>query len=161
MTRIEISVAAYMLLTGCAVSHQPAASGLPPVSPAAVQVFMNREPERPYVSIGRFTIEDAGVRAGETQQRLLADARRSAAELGANAILVTPIPANLNRTRLAKGSESGGTVEHWSEGRAALDVVAVVWACGGGFSEGSGEAEQPRYGAALEDTERAGGYIAP
>ncbi|MGE5926195.1 MAG: hypothetical protein ACM357_02490 [Gemmatimonadota bacterium] len=160
MSRVEISIAAYLLITGCAASHQPAANGLAPVSPAAVQVFLSREPERPYVSIARFTIERSGELSRGARDDLVEDARRSAAEMGANAIVVTPIPAALNRTRLAKGSGTGGgTVEEWSERRVALDVVAVVWACGGGPAHGSDP--QPRSHGAYEDSERLGGKMAP
>ena len=162
MTRIEISAAAYILVTGCAATSQPATSGLAPVSPAAVQVFLDREPARPYVSIARFTIERADAHANGTSHRLLDDARASAAEMGANAILVTSIPGGLNRTRLAKGSDAGGgIVEEWWEQRAALDVVAVVWACGGGSSSRSRREERQRRGGTLEDAEGPGGKFAP
>lgn len=134
MTRIEIGVAAFILITpGCAASHQQTTSGLAPVSPAEVQVFEDREPGRPYVSIGRFTIEHSRSGVYETGDRALEDARESAAAMGADAILVTSIPASANRVMLAgKGSEmGGGAVEMRSVARPALDVMAVVWTCGG------------------------------
>jgi hypothetical protein len=133
MTRIEIGVAAFILITpGCAASHQPTTSGLAPVSPAAVQVFLDREPGRPYVSIGRITIEHSRHEVDEIGDRALEDARSNAAAMGADAILVTSIPASANRVMFAeKRSETGsGTVEMRSVARPALDVMAVVWTCG-------------------------------
>ena len=134
MTRFEISVAvSIMIAPGCAASHQPATSGLAPVAPAAVQVFMDREPERPYVSVGRFTIERDRAHSGAVEGGMLDDARSSAAAMGANAIVVTSIPASVNRMRYAgKGYGSGdGAVELTEMSRPALDVLAVVWTCSG------------------------------
>ena len=133
MTRIELSVAAFISITaGCVTSHQPAVSGLSPVSPAAVQVFMDGdEPGRPYVSIGRFTVERSRL-PGDGEDPLLRDARDSAAEMGAHAILVTSIPESAYRTRLAGKSSGtgGGDLEVTHDERPALDVTAVVWTCG-------------------------------
>jgi hypothetical protein len=122
---MEIGFAAFILISpGCAASHQPATSGLAPVAPDAVQVFVDHAPDRPYVSVGRFTVDG-------DDRATLAEARRGAAAIGANAIVVTPLPASLNGSRfMSRKDATGGGVEVRSDARPALDVLAVVWTCG-------------------------------
>ena len=126
MTRMELGFAAFILISpGCAASHQPATSGLAPVSPDAVQVFIDHIPDRAYVSVGRFTVDG-------DDPATLAEARRGAAAMGASAIVVTHLPASLDGSRFASRKEAtGGGVEVRSVARPALDVLAVVWTCDG------------------------------
>ena len=123
MTRMELGFAAFILISpGCAASHQAATSGLAPVNPDAVQVFVDHAPDRPYVSVGRFTVDGGG--------GSMREARRDAAAMGANAIIVTSLPASLNGSRfMSRKDATGGGVEFRSDARPALDVLAVVWTC--------------------------------
>jgi hypothetical protein len=120
---MELGFAAFILISpGCAASHQPATSRLTPVNPDAVQVFVDQAPGRPYVSLGRFTVDG--------DDRAMLEARRGAAAIGANAIVVTSLPASFNgSTFVSRKDATGGGVEVRSDARPALDVLAVVWTC--------------------------------
>ena len=118
-----------LLSLGCAASPYSTTGNLPPVPAETIEVFLDRQPHRPYAAVGRFTIE-ADSHGMRHDGAMLAAARETAAAMGANAILASPAPARTGRfsANAWRDASQGGRVQT-PAALPAYDVTAVVWRC--------------------------------
>lgn len=121
-----------LVAIGCATTHASLTSYrqvTPKSGPADVQVFTDR-PERPYEEIGMIEVNKTGLTGGYGM--LIERARLEAAQMGADAIIVTRTPTKTTTTvanqtgRNRKGGRNtfATTTEHENP---RITVSAIVW----------------------------------
>ena len=121
-----------LLAIGCATTHASVTSYrqlTPKSGPADVQVYTDR-PDRPYEEVGMIEVNKAGLTGG--YPLLIERARLEAAQMGADAIIVTRTPTKTTTTvanetgRNRKGNRNivATTTEHENP---RITVAAIVW----------------------------------
>jgi hypothetical protein len=133
MTRSVAALALALTLAGCAPStHATAFRQVEPKSsPDEVSVFTDSRPDRDYEEIGTIEVS-AGELSNSRYGDLIERARRKAAEMGADAIIVTRDPATRS-TGLAyvpPASRKHGQVVTGSSRTVEMpriQVAAIVW----------------------------------
>lgn len=126
--RSYVPAVMFTLSFGCAGSSEPATVALSPVPVETVDVFRDHRPSRAYVAVGRFVV-DGDPSGRRSDEALLAEARREAASMGANAILVTTLPPAPAHTVRGQARGRGGVEVQGTTTGPAYDVTAVVWRC--------------------------------
>jgi hypothetical protein len=133
MTRSSIAAALALALGACAPSTHATAfrQVAPKASAEQVEVFTDAKPDRPYEEIGAIEVsasELSNSRYGDLIQR----ARQRAAEMGADAIIVTRDPqthttgaAYVPRQRGARGPVVTGSAHTIETPR--IQVAAIAW----------------------------------
>jgi hypothetical protein len=138
MTRCSIVAALVLVTSACAPSTHATAfrQATPKSSPAEVEVFTDARPDRPYEEVGAIEVaasELSNSRYGDLIQR----ARSRAAEMGADAIIVSRDPqtrttglAYVPPARKKMGQLVSGTSRTIDTPR--IQVVAIAWKAGAG-----------------------------
>ena len=131
-----ISMAVLMAIVACAppVANVTSYSAPRPAkaSPDSVQVFTDVRPERPHTELGAIEVKSSPLALKSDYGQLILEARQRAAQMGADAIVVTRRPIEHTTTtgsvtpnKKHKGStytESTSTSE-----TARISVVAIAW----------------------------------
>ena len=138
--RLLIRVLAWALLgLTSAAACVPAATAtpykaLPPKASAdAVEVFTDARPDRPHEELGVIDVKSAPLALRSDYGKLILEARRRAAAMGADAIIVTRRPIEHttttgNVTPRKKNKGGGSYVESTSTSETArISVVAIAW----------------------------------
>jgi len=107
---------------------------LPPKASAdSVQVFTDVQPERPHEELGVIDVKSSPLALKADYGQLILEARQRAAQMGADAIIVTRRPIEHTTTTgnitPRKKNKGGGTyTESTSTSETArISVVAIVW----------------------------------
>ena len=128
-----------LALAGIVACVPPSASStsykaLPPKASAdAVQVFTDVRPERPHEELGVIDVKSSPLALKSDYGQLILEARQRAAQMGADAILVTRRPIEHTTTTgnvtPHKKNKGGGTyTESTSTSETArISVVAIAW----------------------------------
>ncbi|HEX6054098.1 MAG TPA: hypothetical protein VFZ21_32735 [Gemmatimonadaceae bacterium] len=110
---------------------------LPPkASEEAVEVFTDVRPARPHDELGVIDVKSFGISLHADYGKLILAARQRAAQMGADAIIVTRRPIEKTTTvgdvSRRKGNKGGDYVESTSTSETArISVVAIAWKAGG------------------------------
>jgi len=107
---------------------------LPPKGSADdVEVFTDVRPDRPHEELGVIDVKSMGLSLKSDYGKLILEARQRAAQMGADAIIVTRHPVETTTTTgsvtPARKHKAGGTyVESTSKNETArISVVAISW----------------------------------
>lgn len=119
----------------CVTPATPATAykALPPKASAAdVEVFTDTRPDRPHEELGVFDVKQGLLDLRADYGKLIIEARQRAAQMGADAIIVTRRPIEHSTTTgdvSKKKNRKGETyVESTSTSETArISVVAIVW----------------------------------
>lgn len=130
--------AALAIVIGCAhpiVSSTPYKTLPPKASAEEVQVFTDARPDRPYEELGAIEVKALRLPGNSDYGKLVLAARQRAAEMGADAIVVTRRPQESTTTvgsvRRDKRGNGGGYVESTDTSeQPRISVAAIVWTKG-------------------------------
>ena len=131
-----ISLLALASLVACVPPSANATSykALPPKASAdSVQVFTDVRPERPHEELGVIDVKSSPLALKSDYGQLILEARQRAAQMGADAIIVTRRPIEHTTTNGSvtprKKNKGGGTyTESTSTSETArISVVAIAW----------------------------------
>jgi len=107
---------------------------LPPKSSAdEVEVFTDVRPDRPHEELGVIDVKSMGLSLKSDYGKLILEARQRAAQMGADAIIVSRHPVETttttgNVTSRKKNKGGGSYVESTSRNETArISVVAISW----------------------------------
>ena len=101
-------------------------------SAEAVEVFTDVRPERPHEELGVIDVKSFGIALNPDYGMLILEARRRAAQMGADAIIVTRRPVETTTTVGEERRKKGGKREDYTETTsssetARISVVAIAW----------------------------------
>jgi hypothetical protein len=131
--------AVYLLALAAAACVPPSANSTaykaltPKASADSVQVFTDVRPERPHEELGVIDVKSSPLALKPDYGQLILEARQRAAQMGADAIIVTRRPIEHTTTTGTvtprKKNKGGGTyTESTSTSeRARISVVAITW----------------------------------
>lgn len=134
-TGMRLVLMAVLVTAGCAQPITTATSykTLPPKASAdAVEVFTDVRPERPHEELGVIDLRSSPLSLKSDYGRLILEARQRAAQMGADAIIVTRRPATSTTTvgdvSRRKGRKGGSYTESTTTNETArISVVAISW----------------------------------
>ena len=130
----RFAAAALLVAVACApIATATTYKTLPPkASEDAVEVFTDVRPTRPHEELGVIDVKSMGLSLTEDYGKLILAARQRAAQMGADAIIVTRRPVettttvgNVNHRKGKKGS--GYTESTTTSEKARIAVVAIAW----------------------------------
>jgi hypothetical protein len=135
LTASSAAAALLALTLGCArpITSATSYGALPPKASAEeVQVFTDARPQRAHTEVGVIDVKSFGITSERDYGMMILEARRRAARMGADAIIVTRRPQESTTTvgratprRRGRGGDYVETTD--TQERPRISVIAIAW----------------------------------